>query len=174
LLFAQAAFAMKRTLIAAATLTGLCIVLAILTVTVTGCQTLANLNIVNPRYSIRDVRPRVDIAIPLSASSIDFDFVLGVDNPNAVGLTLDQVDFSLFANDTRLVDTVSRQGINIPANGQGDVRLTARVGYNNIRSIFREVADAVQGNRARYEVRGNAYYNTPVGRMRFPVTVYSR
>ena len=43
--------------------------------------------------------------------------------------------------------------------------------YDDIRTIYREVADVVQGNRARYQIRGNAYYNTPIGQMRFPVTV---
>ena len=32
----------------------------------------------------------------------------------------------------------------------------------------------VQGNRATYTINGNAYYNTPVGQMRFPLTLYSR
>jgi hypothetical protein len=36
------------------------------------------------------------------------------------------------------------------------------------------VADIVQGNRASYAIQGNAYYDTPVGRLQFPVTVYSR
>jgi len=35
------------------------------------------------------------------------------------------------------------------------------------------VVNVIRGNRARYELRGNAYYNTPIGRMKFPVTVYS-
>ena len=83
------------------------------------------------------------------------------------------VDFNLFVNDSRILDSVSRQGINIPANGSGDVHLRARVGYESIRSLFREVADLIQGNRARYEIRGNAYYDTPVGTLKFPVTVYS-
>jgi hypothetical protein len=30
----------------------------------------------------------------------------------------------------------------------------------------------VQGNRARYEVRGRAYYNTPIGQLQFPVSVF--
>jgi LEA14-like dessication related protein len=164
---------MKRNLLTAVTLTGLCVALAVVTITLSGCNTLAALNIVNPTYSIRDIRPRVDIAIPLSASSIDFDFTLGVDNPNAVGLRLDEIDFNLLINGNHILNTVSQQGISIPAKGRGDVRLSARVGYQNLRTLFREIADVVQGNRARYEIRGDAYYNTPVGRLKFPVTVYS-
>lgn len=140
----------------------------------TGCSTLASaLNIENPRYSFRDIRPRVNVALPLSASSIDFDFTIAVDNPNDVGLRLDRFDFSLFVNDTRLLDSVTNQQIRIPANGIGDIDLRARVDYNNLRSIWSEIVNVVQGNRARYEVRGTAYYDTPVGQMRFPVTVYT-
>jgi LEA14-like dessication related protein len=166
--------AMKKNLTYGAFLAGLCLALGVMTVALSGCSTVAKaLNIENPRYSLRDIRPRIDIALPLSASSIDFDFTLGVENPNGVGLNLSKIDFAMFVNDSRILDTVSEQGINIPANGMGDVRLRARVGYSNIRSLWSEVVNMIQGNRARYEVRGNAYYNTPVGLLKFPVTVYS-
>lgn len=164
---------MKRTLKYASLFTGLCFTLAAATL-LSSCAGLGrNLNIINPRYSIRDIRPRVQIALPLSASTIDFDFTIGIDNPNPVALRLDKIDFSLFVNDSRVVDSVSDQRISIPANNYGEVRLRSRVGYDNLRSLFREVADVVQGNRARYEVRGNAYYNTPVGQLKFPVAVYT-
>lgn len=164
---------MKRNLTYATLLTAICLLLSVATLTLSGCNTLGNLNIQNPRYSIRDIRPRIDIAIPLSASSIDFDFTVGVNNPNPVGLRLDQLDFSLFINNSRIVDSVSDQRVSIPANGVGDVRLRARVGYNSLRSLWSEVTSLIQGNRARYELRGNAHYNTPLGRLTFPVTVYA-
>jgi len=156
----------KKTLAFAFSLT------ALLTLLATGCGSVARaLDIVNPRYSIENIRPRVDIALPLSASTIDFDFDLGVDNPNSVGLRLDQVDFDLFVNDQRLLTSSSRDGARIPPRGFGLVHLRSRVGYNDIRSIFRQVADVIQGNRAHYQLQGTAYYDTPVGTMRFPVTV---
>jgi LEA14-like dessication related protein len=165
---------MRKTLAFAALLTGLCLCMGALTLSISGCSSLArNLDIVNPRYSIRNVRPRVDIAIPLSASSIDFDFTLGVDNPNRVGLRLDQIDFNLFINDSRVLDGVSQQGLRIPAQGRGEVLLRTRLGYQNARMLFNEIADMVRGERARYEIRGNAYYDTPVGRLKFPVAVHS-
>lgn len=164
---------MRRNLVYASLFTALCLALGVASVLVTGCSTLARgLNIINPSYSIRDVRPRVDIAIPLSASSIDFDFMLGVDNPNSVGLRLDRLDFNVFVDDNPIVDGFTNERINIPARGFGEVPFRARVGYSSIRNIFRQVADLVQGNRARYEVRGRAYYNTPVGQLQFPVSVF--
>ena len=166
---------MKRTLVYASILTAACIGLAVLTFSLSGCSSVSRaLNIENPRYSIRDVRPRVAIALPLSASSIDFDFTLGVDNPNSVGLRLDHVDFDLMVNDNPVLSSVSNDPrIEIPARGLGMVHLRTRLDYQNVRTIFRDIADAVQGNRARYEIRGNAFYDTPIGQMRFPVTVYS-
>ena len=139
-----------------------------------GCAAIGQaLNIENPRYSIRDIRPRVDIALPLSASSIDIDFNLEVDNPNSVGLSLDQLDFNLFINDTRVLDSVSRERFRIPANGIGNVHLQTEIRYEDVRSLWNEIVDIVRGQRARYELRGTAHYDTPVGRLRFPVTVYS-
>lgn len=166
---------MKRTLLYAGMLTGLCLALAAATMSLSGCSTIGKaLNIENPRYSIRDLRPHVNIALPLSASSIDFDFNLSVDNPNSVGLRLDRVDFDMFVNDNPVLTSVSRDPrIEIPARGVGDVRLTSRVGYQQIRNIFQQVTDIIRGERANYSLRGNAYYNTPIGQLKFPVTVYT-
>ena len=139
-----------------------------------GCSSaLKNLNIENPEYRIRDIRPRVSLALPLSASSIDFDFVVEVDNPNSVAINLDQLDFDIVVNNEPIVSGVSRDRIKVPARGIGEVRLRARADYSSLKGLFREVADMIQGERAKYELRGRAYYNTPIGRLNFPVTVYT-
>jgi LEA14-like dessication related protein len=167
---------MKKTLLYATLLTGLCLGLAAVTLTLAGCSTLGKaLNIVNPSYSLRDIRPHISVALPLSASSIDLDFDVGVDNPNSVSLRLDRIDFDVLVNDNPLLTQVSTpQGINIPARGLGNVHLKTRVGYQNIRNIWTQITDLISGNRATYQIRGNAYYDTPIGQMKFPVTVYSR
>ncbi len=160
---------MKRTLFYASLLTGLCVGLAALTLSLSGCSSLGNVNIVNPSYSLRDIRPRVNLALPLS---MDFDFTVGIDNPNPVELRLDRFDFDFFINDNPVLRNVrSNQGVRIPARGVGDVYLTSHVTYDDLRNIYRELQDIVEGNRARYQLRGSAYYNTPIGQMRFPVTV---
>ena len=152
---------MKRTLIYATVL-----------VLLSGCNTLSNLHILNPTYSLRGVQPRVNFGIP---PTMDFDFTVGVDNPNPVELRLDHFDFDLLVNNNRVLNNVrSDQGVHIPARGIGDVHLTGHVTYDNLRTIFNEVANIVQGSRASYAIQGNAYYDTPVGRLQFPVTVYSR
>lgn len=131
-----------------------------------GCSTL---NIVNPTYSLRGVNPHLNLGIP---PSMDLDFTVGVDNPNSVALRLDRFDFDLLINNNMVLNNVrSDQGIQIPARGLGDVHLLAHVNFSNMQTIYREIVDMVQGNRASYQIRGNAYYNTPIGQMRFPVTV---
>ena len=74
-------------------------------------------------------------------------------------------------NGNHVLDSVSTDRINIPAQGVGDVRLRARVGYQQIPNLFNQIVNIVQGQRANYQINGNAYFDTPVGQMRFPVTV---
>jgi len=159
---------MRRTLLYACFLTALCVVLALLTLSFSGCAALQNLHIENPSYSIVDVTPHVNLSVP---PSMDFDFTVGVDNPNPVALTLDHFDFDVFVNRNQVANGTTFDRINIPARGTGDGRLRTHVNYKEIKTIFRQIADIVQGNRASYEIRGTAAYDTPVGRMSFPVTV---
>lgn len=163
---------MKRPLTLGSILAAVCITAGVMLL-LSGCAALAALDIQNPRYSFRDIRPRVDVAIPLSASSIDIDFAIEVDNPNRVGLRLDEIDFNLLVNGRHVLDSVSRQDVRIPANGVGTVHLRTRLGYDNARTVWTELVDVIRSQRASYEIRGNAYYDTPAGRLRFPVTVYS-
>lgn len=158
----------KRPLVLASLLTGLCIVLSMVTLSMSGCSALPGLNIVNPSYSLRGVDPHLNLAVP---PSMDFDLTVGVDNPNPVGLRLDQFDFDLLVNGNNIAYGTTFDRVQIPARGYGDVRLRTHVTYDNAKAIFRQVADLIQGNRARYELRGNAAYDTPVGRLTFPVSV---
>jgi LEA14-like dessication related protein len=148
------------------------VLIAAAVLVLSGCQTLADLNIQNPSYRLTSIRPRVDIAIPFSASRIDFDLGIDVENPNGVGLRLDRMDFDLLVNGAHVVSGLTNQRIRIPAEGTGRLDLTASVGYGEISTLFREVVGWIQGDRPSYEIRGKAYYDTPIGQMSFPVTVY--
>lgn len=159
---------MKRTLLFAIFLAILCVGLSIVSLMLSGCSSYPNLRILNPTYSLVDIAPHVNLSIP---PSMDFDMTVGVDNPNPVGLKLSGFDFNLFVNDNRIANGSSFDRVSIPARGIGNVRLRTHVTYDNLRTIFHEVADIVQGNRARYAISGNAAYDTPVGRMTFPVTI---
>ena len=163
---------MKRNLIYGAVLAGACLVLALITLTLSGCSTVASaLNIVNPTYSIRSVQPHVALVLPINQSAIDFDFTVGVDNPNSVGLNLARLDFGVNVNGNHLLDSVSTDRIQIPARGANDVHLRARVGYQEIPTLFQQVVNVIQGQRANYQINGTAYFDTPVGQMHFPVSV---
>lgn len=150
----------------------LALVVVIASMAAAGCNTLRDLQIQNPEYSFRDVRPRLSLALPLSASTIDFDMLVEIENPNTVGLRLDRLDFDILVDGTHVVSGVTRDRVQIPARGSGDVRLRARVGYSEVRSLWRELVEAIQGDRAKYEVRGRVYYDTPLGRLDFPLTIY--
>jgi len=162
----------KRNLLLAVALTAACIALSLCLIVTSGCNTLANLHIINPSYSLRSVTPRLNLGIP---PSIDLDFTVNVYNPNPVELRLDYFDFDLFVNDNPILRNVhSVQGFRIPPNGDNDVHVATHVTYDSIRAIYDQVISMIQGNRATYGIQGNAYYGTPIGQMRFPVNVGSR
>jgi LEA14-like dessication related protein len=166
---------MKRTSISATLFPAICIVTAAMSLSLSGCRSLVAGKLVNPSYSLRGVVPHVAIALPLSASAIDFDITIGVDNPNPIGLRLDWLDFALEINDIPILTSVrADEGVNIPAHGVGDIHLRTRVGYANLKALFHQVAAIVQGNHARYTIHGDAYYHTLFGEKRYPVTLHSR
>ena len=162
---------MKRNLLFATLLAAACVVLSVCLIATAGCSSLANLHVMNPSYSLRSVNPHLNLGIP---PSLDLDFTVNVNNPNPVGLTLNYFDFDLLINNNAILRNVhSVQGFQIPARGDNDVHLATHVNYDSIRSIYNEVVNMIQGNRASYGIQGNAYYDTPVGQLRFPVNVYS-
>src|SRR5579872_7097967 len=130
------------------------------------------LNIVNPSYSLLKVEGRVNLAIP---PSIDVQLTIGVENPNDQALRLDHLDFDLFVDGDRVLQDVrSDEGIDIPPRGYGEVQLSTHITYNEVQALFRHLAEAIEGNRASYAIRGNAYYDTPIGTLHFPIAVNFR
>jgi len=163
---------MKRQLIYGTLLMATCIALSICLIATSGCNTLANLHVINPSYQLRSVNPHLNLGIP---PSMDLEFTVNVNNPNPVALTLNYFDFDVLVNNNPILRNVhSVQGFKIRAQGDNDVHLATHVTYDSIRSIYTEVVNMIQGNRASYGIQGNAYYDTPVGQLRFPVNVYSR
>lgn len=161
---------MNKKLLCGSILTSICLGLAVVTISLSGCA-LYPRHLINPTYIVRDVRPHVSIALPISESTIDFDWILTVENSNTVGLHLASVDFDLLVDDDPILSSISEQKIDIPPNGSADVRLISRVGYRNLRSLFRKVADRIQGEHAHYTIRGHAHYDTIFGRLTFPINV---
>lgn len=157
---------MKRSLVVPSLLTVACVALAALTLSLSGCSSVP---VINPSYSLRGVNPRLNLGLP---PSVDLDFTIGVDNPNPVAIRLDRLDFDLLINNNPILNNVrSDQGIRIPARSLGDVHLSAHVNFSNLQAIGNQIMELIRGNRASYQIRGNAYYDTPLGQLRFPVTV---
>ncbi|HUJ14914.1 MAG TPA: LEA type 2 family protein [Thermoanaerobaculia bacterium] len=163
---------MKRQLVYGTLLLVACVAASVCLVLLSGCNTLANLHIMNPSYSLRSVTPHLNAGIP---PSVDLDFVVNVYNPNRVVLRLDSIDFDLFVNNDPVMHNVhSVQAFQIPPRADSDVHLATHLTYDSIRAIYNEVLSMIQGNRATVGIQGNAYYDTPIGQLRFPVNVASR
>ncbi len=144
----------------------------LLLVLLAGCSSLLDLQ--QPEYSLRSITTTPRIAIPLQKSTIDLDFNIEIHNPNDLALTMDRIDVDVFLNNQQVTNTISTRQVRIPANGIGDARLTTSVDYESVRSMFYEIVNAVERGEANYELRGKAWFNTPLGNLSFPITVRGR
>ena len=144
----------------------------LLLVLLAGCSTLLNLE--EPDYSLRSITTTPRIAIPLRDSTIDFNFLIEIQNPNDFGLTLDGIEVDLFLNGQQITRSVSSYNVRVPASGIGDARLHTTVDYESIRSMFNELVRAVEDGEAEYGLRGKAWFKTPLGRVSFPIDLQGR
>lgn len=145
---------------------------ALAVVLVTGCSALLDLQ--EPDYQLRTITTTPRIAIPLRDSAIDFDFLIEVSNPNSIALTLDGLEVDLFLNGEQVTRSVTSQNLRIPANGVADARLRTSLDYDSVRSLFSQIVASVESRQASYELRGKAWFQTPVGRLSFPISVRGR
>src|SRR6266550_1351356 len=132
--FADSRVPMKRQLVFGTLLMATCVALSICLIATSGCNTLANLHVINPSYQLRSVNPHLNLGIP---PSMDLEFTVNVNNPNPVALTLNYFDFDVLVNNNPILRNVhSVQGFRIRAQGDNDVHLATHVTYDSIRSIY--------------------------------------
>ena len=135
----------------------------------TGCTSFPTIQ--NPDYVVQDVRTQF---VPSLPPRLELDFLISVDNPNPVGLRLDRMDFDVFLNNSHILRGVSNQNLTIPAQGTGNVQISTRVSYDQLRDMWDEVREIIRTGQPRYELRGTASYGTPLGNLNIPFTILKR
>jgi LEA14-like dessication related protein len=103
----------------------------------------------------------------VSLSGATVDVVTTVTNPNAVDLSVAEVDYRLSVDGHPVASGKPPAGIQIPARGSADVTLPATV-------RFAELGQALSAflteDSAKYKAEGTVGLNTPVGIVRVPVS----
>jgi LEA14-like dessication related protein len=103
----------------------------------------------------------------VSLSGATVDVVTTVTNPNAVDLSVAEVDYRLSVDGHPVASGTPPAGLQIPARGSADLTLPATV-------RFAELGQALSAfltqDSAKYKAEGTVGLNTPVGIVRVPVS----
>ncbi|MDH3713161.1 MAG: LEA type 2 family protein [Gammaproteobacteria bacterium] len=86
-------------------------------------------------------------------TSADAVFNLSVRNTNSTALTLHAINYDLSLNNRRVLLGDSKQDLNLPAYGTGEIPLRATFEYQR---VFNSISEALQKRRVVYQLNGSA------------------
>ncbi|MGZ6139448.1 MAG: LEA type 2 family protein [Myxococcaceae bacterium] len=103
----------------------------------------------------------------VSLSGATLNLVTTVSNPNAVGLSLADLDYRLSVDGHPVATGKPPEGLEIPAHGSADVTLPATFQFAD---LGQAVATVLARGSAGYKAEGTVGVKTPVGVVRLPLS----
>ncbi len=120
-------------------------------------------------YEEPDIR-YTDMSIErLSLEEIDLKFHFEIDNPNRVGVTLEEYAYRFLINDRDFLSGSHREQLEIASQGSGSIALPLTLSY---RDVYESVSSIARADSFRYTLNTEVGVNIPVyGKTMVPVTV---
>ena len=103
----------------------------------------------------------------LSFTGIGANFVMNVNNPNAIGLDLARLGYQLTIEGKRLAAGQGNQPANIPAMGQGVVTLPVSINFSD---FVASVEALFKKDNVSYNIALAPGFNTPLGVIDIPLS----
>ncbi len=130
-----------------------------------GCSTVQRI----VGYQEPDVR-YTDMSIEgISLEQIDLKFHFEVDNPNRVGVTLEEYAYSLLINEYSFLSGSHSEQLEIASRGSGTIALPLTLSY---RELYESISSVAQADSFGYQLNTEVGVNIPVyGKAMIPVTV---
>ena len=94
------------------------------------CSSLGPL-LKDPEVKVLDLK-----MLGITAQGVDIDVGLNVKNPNPLPLNLDSVDYALSLSGEKVTEGTFEKGINIPANGEGVVRIPLKFQFQSVGNLL--------------------------------------
>jgi LEA14-like dessication related protein len=103
------------------------------TLLLNACATLKE-TIKEPNVSVDAVNLR-----DISLSNLQLDFLLGIDNPNPLGIAMQGLTYNLAIDGKQMFDGVSTERVSVPANGNSQVTLPFAIDFEQLLSGFEDL-----------------------------------
>lgn len=105
----------------------------------------------------------------ISLEKIDLKFHFEIDNPNRVGITLEEYTYNLLINEYDFLSGSHREQLEIASRGSGTVALPLSLSY---REVYQSVSSVARADSFSYRLSTEVGVNIPVyGKSLIPVTV---
>jgi LEA14-like dessication related protein len=101
-------------------------------------------------------------------SNLKLDFNIKVQNPNDIDAVLDKFDYTLYVNNSDVFTGVTGKGIKIPKGKSEEFLTTVTLEYTKIGDVL---VEAIRLKKAAYKIKANAYVNTAIGEISYPVEI---
>ncbi len=134
--------------------------LALASLSLSGCQTLLRQAFASPIVEVRDVRVK---NIGLTGGTIDV--VLDVQNPNEYRIDAEKISYNFFVDTTRVVTGELAQLMTLEEKGRTTITVPVSFDYNAVSVAMREYLNK---GALDYRVEGFFTLVTPVGRLTRP------
>ena len=120
----------------------------------------------NVQFSLSDVQIR-----NIGFTSATLEIYLNMYNPNSgITATLDRMDYSVYANGNYLGNGQITQRVDIPPQGTKTVSSMFQVSYaGTLGAVWSALT---QGGQIKWNLRGTAYFDTPLGIINIPINQY--
>lgn len=113
--------------------------------TLNACATLKEM-VKEPTVTFRNVT-----AQDLSLTQGTFLFNFDVENPNALGLTLNDITYDLRLNQKDFIKNKLEKGVSLPAKGNAVMQIPVTVRYTD---LFHSLSDALASDVVHYDLKG--------------------
>lgn len=133
-------------------------------VTMPGCAALRDL--FKSAFKKPDLRFKTVNLKDASLTGLNLETIWTLDNPNAVGLSLAEIDYALFIEDKQVVAGKPRRGLQIPAADRADLSFPANVKFQDLAPTLTVFLNQ---DTARYRAEGHIGVQTPIGVLKFPL-----
>jgi LEA14-like dessication related protein len=91
-----------------------------------GCAAIQD-HVKEPNVTVQDLQVR-----GVSLTGMDLDFILGIDNPNPIGISMSGLTYRLELNDRALFEGASQERVSVAGNGHSQVTLPFTLVYEEI------------------------------------------
>lgn len=98
--------------------------------------------------------------------ALSTSFLIGVQNPNPVGLPLSRLDYDLAIDGRQLADGHAQENVSLPANGSTDVTLPVNVRLLDAGLTIEQLATR---SSLPYQIRVRLGFDTPGGTLEVPL-----